>query len=145
MYVVSFDTRAVEAYETLAARAAAGDRIDLEVSALVDMAYPLAWIDAERSLTVLDRALALSSRERDPLRQARTRASCLVRRIWAGGWSRRDAEDCRKTLEVIRRSGDRETIALHPIDPTVSPGPLRRQRRGRCVRVTADTRCPTPT
>ena len=116
MYVVSFDTRAVEAYETLAARAAACDRIDLEVNALVDMAYPLAWIDAERSLAVLDRALVLSRQQGDPLRQARTRASCLVRRIWTGGWSRRDAEDCRKTLEMIRRSGDRETIALHLID-----------------------------
>ena len=54
--------------------------------------------------------------ERDPLLQARTRARCLVRRIWTGGWGSRDAEDCRKTLEVIRRSAGRERIALHLID-----------------------------
>ena len=43
MYVVSFDTLAVETYEALAARAAASGLIDLEVKALVDMAYPLSW------------------------------------------------------------------------------------------------------
>jgi len=116
MYVVSFDTLAVETYEALAARAAASGLIDLEVKALVDMAYPLSWIDAERSLAVVDRALRLSTQQRDPLRQARTRASCLVRRIWAGGWNARDTEDCRQAVEEIRRSGDRMLVAAHLID-----------------------------
>jgi hypothetical protein len=116
MYVVSFDTRAVQTYETLAARAAARGLIDLEVRALVDIAYPLSWIDAERSLAVVDRALRLSTQQRDPLQQARTRASGLVRRIWAGGWNARDAEDCREAVEQIRRSGDRYLLAAHLID-----------------------------
>jgi DNA-binding winged helix-turn-helix (wHTH) protein len=116
MYVVSFDTLAVETYEALAERAAASGLIDLEVKALVDMAYPLSWIDAKRSLAVLDRALRLSIQQRDPLRQARTRASCLVRHIWTGGWNARDAEDCRQAVEEIRRSGDRVLIAAHLID-----------------------------
>jgi hypothetical protein len=87
MYVVAFDALAVETYEALAARAAASGLIDLEVKALVNMAYLLSWIDAKRSLAVVDRALRLSTQQRDPLRQARTRASCLVRRLWAGGWN----------------------------------------------------------
>jgi DNA-binding winged helix-turn-helix (wHTH) protein len=116
MYVVSFDTLAVETYEALAARAAASGLIDLEVKALVDMAYPLSWIDAERSLAIVERALRLSTQQRDPLRQARTRASCLVRRIWAGGWNARDAEDCRQAVKEIRRSGDRMLVAAHLID-----------------------------
>ncbi len=116
LYVVSFDTRAVQTYETLAARAAARGLIDLEVRALVDIAYPLSWIDAERSLAVVDRALRLSTQQRDPLQQARTRASCLVRRIWAGGWNAGDAEDCRQAVEQIRRSGDRYLLAAHLID-----------------------------
>src|SRR5439155_9199343 len=41
MYVVAFDTRAVEAYETLAARAAACGLVSLEVKALVDIVYPV--------------------------------------------------------------------------------------------------------
>jgi DNA-binding winged helix-turn-helix (wHTH) protein len=116
MYVVAFDALAVETYEALAARAAASGLIDLEVKALVNMAYPLSWIDAKRSLAVVDRALRLSTQQRDPLRQARTRASCLVRRLWAGGWNARDAEDCRQAVEEIRRSGDRKLVATHLID-----------------------------
>jgi DNA-binding winged helix-turn-helix (wHTH) protein len=116
MYVVSFDTRAVETCDTFAERAAASGLIDLEVKALIDMAYPLSWIDADRSLAVVDRALRLSTQQRDPLQQARTRASCLVRRIWVGGWNARDAEDCRHAVEEIRRSGDRHLLAAHLID-----------------------------
>src|SRR5437867_4527115 len=48
MYVVSVDARAVETCYTLAARAAAYGLIDLEVKALIDMAYPLSWVDRER-------------------------------------------------------------------------------------------------
>jgi DNA-binding winged helix-turn-helix (wHTH) protein len=116
MYLVSFDTRAVETYETLAARAAASDLIDLEVRALVNMAYPVSWVDAERSLAVVDRALRLSTRQPDPLQQARTRVSCLVRRIWTGGWNARDAQDCREAIEQIRQSGHRHLLAAHLID-----------------------------
>ncbi len=116
MYLVSFDTRAVQTYETLAARAAASELIDVEVRALVSMAYPLSWIDAERSLAIVDRALRLSTRQRDPLQQARTRVSCLVRRIWTGGWNARDAQDCREAVEQIRQSGHRHLLAAYLID-----------------------------
>lgn len=116
MYVVSFDTRAVDTFEALAARAASRGFIDVEVKALIDMVYPLSWTDAERSLQVIDRALRLSAHQSDPLQRARTRASCLVRRIWAGGWNPQDAEDCRQALEEIRRSGDRLMVASHLIE-----------------------------
>ena len=79
--------RAVETYETLARRAATYGLIDLEVKALVDMAYPLSWQDAEESLAVVDQALRLSTSNTMATKQARTRASCLVRRIWACGWN----------------------------------------------------------
>jgi DNA-binding winged helix-turn-helix (wHTH) protein len=116
MYVVSFDTRAVDTFEALAARAASGGFIDVEVKALIDMVYPLSWTDAERSLQVIDRALRLGAQQSNPLQRARTRASCLVRRIWAGGWNSQDAEDCRQALEEIRRSGDRLMVASHLIE-----------------------------
>jgi CubicO group peptidase (beta-lactamase class C family) len=93
-----------------------GNQIDLEVNALVNMAYPLSWIGAERCLVVVDRALRLSTQQPNPLQRARTRASCLVRRIWAAGWNTRDAQDCREAVEEIRRSGDRILTAAHLID-----------------------------
>jgi DNA-binding winged helix-turn-helix (wHTH) protein len=116
MYVVSFDTRAVETSEALAARAASGGFIDVEVKALIDMVYPLSWTDAERSLHVIDRALRLGDQQSNPLQRARTRASCLVRRIWVGGWNPRDAEDCGRALAEIRRSGDRLMVASHLVE-----------------------------
>ncbi len=116
IYVVAFDARAVEMCETLAARAAAHGLIDLEIKALVDMVYPLSWIDAERCRAVVDRALRLSTQQRDPLQQARTRASCLVRRIWSGGWNAQDADACRQAVDEIRRHGDRLLVAAYLID-----------------------------
>jgi hypothetical protein len=115
-YLVSFDTRAVDTYEALAARAASYGLIDVEVKALICMVYPLSWIDAKRSLQVIDRALRLSAQQSNSLQRARARASCLVRRIWAAGWNPLDAEDCRQALEEIRHAGDRLMVASHLIE-----------------------------
>ncbi|MGA8596216.1 MAG: AAA family ATPase [Bryobacteraceae bacterium] len=116
IYLVSFDMRAVETGETLAARAAHYGLIDVEVQALIDMAYPLSWISSERCLKVLERALELSTRQKEPLMRARSRASCLVRRIWASGWNDRDADECRRAVAEIRKAGDRLVLASHLID-----------------------------
>ena len=116
MYLVSFDRRTLETYEALAARAAHYGLLAVEVRALIDMAYPLSWISAERSLEVLERALRLSAAQGDPLLRARTRASCFFWRIEAGGWNPRHAEECQKALAEIRRAGDRRVLALHLID-----------------------------
>ena len=81
MYVVSFDMRAIETYEALIACAARYGLIDVQVKALIDLAYPSSWVSTRRCLEALDRALQLSSSQKDPLMRARTRASCLVRRV----------------------------------------------------------------
>jgi DNA-binding winged helix-turn-helix (wHTH) protein/tetratricopeptide (TPR) repeat protein len=116
IYVVSFDERAPEVYEALAKRAADHGLIDVEVRALIDMAYPMSWISAPRCLKVLERALQLSDQQSDPLTRARTRASCFVRRVWVGGWNKQDAEECRNALAEIRQLGDRFVVASHLID-----------------------------
>jgi tetratricopeptide (TPR) repeat protein len=108
--------RVVETCEALAARAAYYGLIDMEVRALIDMAYPLSWISSEQCLKVLERALELNSRQKDPLMRARARASCLVRRIWAGGWNLPDADECRKSVAEIGQAGDRLLLASHLID-----------------------------
>jgi DNA-binding winged helix-turn-helix (wHTH) protein len=116
MYVVSFDMRAVDTYEALRARAVDYGLIDVEVRALIGMAYPLSYSSARQCLDLLERALRLSSAQRDSLTRARTRASCLVRRIWAGGWNADDVEECRKALVEIRRDGDRMVTAWHSME-----------------------------
>jgi tetratricopeptide (TPR) repeat protein len=97
-------------------RAAEHGLIDVEVRALVEMAYPLAWSSSERSLEVIDQALRLSERQRDPLMRARTRARCRVRRILVRGWDAEDAEACRAALADIGRLGTKEDVAWDTID-----------------------------
>src|SRR5260370_33489243 len=99
--------RVVETCEALAGRAAHYGLIDVEVGAVVDMAYPLSWISSERCLKVLEGALELGARQKEPLMRARTRARCLVRRICAGGWASADDDECRSVVAEIRQSGDR--------------------------------------
>jgi len=90
--------------------------IDVEVRALVEMAYPLAWSSSQRSLEVIDQALRLSERQRDPLMRARSRARCMVRRILVRGWDAEDAEACRAALADVRRLGSRAELAWETID-----------------------------
>jgi DNA-binding winged helix-turn-helix (wHTH) protein len=116
IYLVSFDMRVVETCEVLAARAADYGLIDVEIRALIEMVYPLSWVSAERSLEVIQRALELGKRQTDPLVRARTRASCLARRIWVGGWDAYDADECRRAIAEIRQGGDPHVLAWHLLD-----------------------------
>jgi tetratricopeptide (TPR) repeat protein len=56
----------------------------------------------------------LSAQQTDAVQRARTRARCLVRRIWVTGWNDRDAEDFHGALAEIR--GDREIVAEDLLD-----------------------------
>jgi len=117
IYFVSFDHRgALDTYQVASSRAAEHGLHELEVRALIEMAFPVAWISSEASLQVIERALRISAEHGDPLTQARTRASCLVRRVWARGWNAADVADFRAALAEIRRIGDRATLASHLID-----------------------------
>ena len=113
--VLGESIRAIETYEALAARAAHIGMIDLEVRALIDMAWPLSWISSQRSLEVLNRALRLSARLEDPLLRARMRARCFAWRLWQG-WNPRDAEEFRNAGAEIRTSDDRRILAPYLVD-----------------------------
>jgi hypothetical protein len=115
-YLATMDARVVDTLTTLREKAAEHGRVDVEVKALVDLAYPLAWSNSERSVEVIDRALRLSEAQRDPLGRARTRARCMVRRIMARGWDAGDAAESRRALAEIRRLGTKEDVAWHLVD-----------------------------
>ena len=106
--------RAIESYEALAARAAHDGLIDVEVRALLDMAWPISLISSERSLEVLERALRLSARQEDPHLQARTRARCFSQRL-CQRWNPQDVEEFRKACAEIVDSDDRSTLAPYLI------------------------------
>jgi DNA-binding winged helix-turn-helix (wHTH) protein/tetratricopeptide (TPR) repeat protein len=102
--------KAIKSYEALAAIAADGGLIDLEVRSVIDMAWPLSWSSSERSLEAVDRALRLSARQEDPQLRARTRARCFSERLWQR-WNSQDVEDFHNAFAEIVKSGNRQILA----------------------------------
>ena len=98
--MAAFDMRAIETYETLAARAADHGLIDVQVRALLDLSFLLAFPSAERCLEVVERALQLSAGQ-DPALRARTRTAYAYRRLSVSGWNAQDALEFRTGLAEI--------------------------------------------
>jgi len=109
------DIHAIETYEALAARAARDGQIDVEVRALIAMAYPLAWTSSQRSLEVLERAVRLNARQENPLLRTRARANCFALRLWQE-WNREDTEEFRNAFVEIRNRDDRRILAPYLAD-----------------------------
>jgi tetratricopeptide (TPR) repeat protein len=109
------DVHAIESYEALAARAAHDGLIDVEVSALLDMAWPLSWTGSERSLEALERALRLSARQEDPNLRARTRARCFAQRLWQR-WNRQDVEEFHNAFAEVIKADDRRMLVPYLVD-----------------------------
>jgi DNA-binding winged helix-turn-helix (wHTH) protein len=104
IYVVCFDTRAIQVYEAVVDRASRCGLVDVQVRALFAMALPLAWVSAGGYREALDRALQLSANQ-DPVARTRTRTTCLLWRLGAE-WNSQDAEECLTAYAAIRQTGD---------------------------------------
>jgi DNA-binding winged helix-turn-helix (wHTH) protein/tetratricopeptide (TPR) repeat protein len=96
----AFDMRAIETYETLAARAADYGLIDVQVRALLDLSLLLSFASTERCLELVQRALQLSA-EQDPAMRIRTRTACAFRRLSVSGWNAQDAHEIRVGLAEL--------------------------------------------
>ena len=116
IYVALLDgIHAIENYEALAARAAHHGLIDVEVRALVDMAWPLSWTSSELSLEALERALRLSARQEDPNLRARTRARCFAQRLWQR-WNSLDVEEFHHAIAEVLKADNRRTRVPYLVD-----------------------------
>jgi len=102
IYAGEFDTRAIERFQSVAARAARFNLVEAEARALIGLAFALSWISLDRCLEVLTSALLLADRQSSQLMRAHIRVTCLFFRIWAAGWNFHDAEECRTALNKIR-------------------------------------------
>jgi hypothetical protein len=96
-------------------RAARDGLIDVEVRALIDLAYPLAWTSSQRSLEVLERAVRLSARQENPLLRTRARANCFALRLWQEG-NYQDAVDFQNAFAKIVIANDRRILAPYLAD-----------------------------
>jgi DNA-binding winged helix-turn-helix (wHTH) protein/tetratricopeptide (TPR) repeat protein len=109
------DIHTIESYEALAARAAHDGLIDVEVRALIDMAWPLSWTSSERSLEALERALRLSAHQEDPNLRARTRARCFAQRLWQR-WNPQDVEEFHNAFAEVLKADNRRVLVPYLAD-----------------------------
>lgn len=116
IYLMSYDTRALKTYEALAAKAAHYGILDAQVRAIIQAAIPLSWIDSQRCLEALDRAVRLNAQQVEPVARASACLQCSYWRIWAGGWNEVDAGTCRTALSEMREGADRIVLAPVLID-----------------------------
>ena len=112
-YAASYDPRALETYAALGARAAHHGLIDVEVRALIGLAFPTSLTSSQRGLDLVDRALRLSARQEDPLMRANAHGLLLA---LVGRRNPRDAREFHSAFAEIRRAGDRRMLAPHLID-----------------------------
>jgi DNA-binding winged helix-turn-helix (wHTH) protein len=101
----AFDMRAIETYETLAARAADHGLIDTQARALLDLSYFSSLTSAERGLEAAQRAQRLSAGQ-GPAMRIRTRAICAFRRLSVSGWNTEDALEFRTGLAELHKGQD---------------------------------------
>jgi len=110
IYAISFDPRAVETYDALAARAAHYGLADVEVRALLDMSLPLANFGAtDQYIRAVERAgdaLAQVSKG-DTQKWTWLRALYLNRRLCAGKWHSGEMEECRNLVANLCEAGNR--------------------------------------
>jgi DNA-binding winged helix-turn-helix (wHTH) protein/tetratricopeptide (TPR) repeat protein len=111
IYVASFDTRAVETYETLAVRAARYGLPDVEVRALLEMAVPLARVSNDLYMRALDRARDALSRcgEGDTLERA-VRRVLLSAYTGEGKLDPDDMEEGKNLVAKLREAGNRPLL-----------------------------------
>jgi DNA-binding winged helix-turn-helix (wHTH) protein len=111
----TFDMRAIEDYETLAARAADYGLIDVQARALLDLSYFVSLTSAERCLEAAQRALRLSA-EQDPAMRTHTRAACAFRRLLVSGWNVQDAIEFQAGLPELGTSKGLPALASGLVD-----------------------------
>jgi DNA-binding winged helix-turn-helix (wHTH) protein/tetratricopeptide (TPR) repeat protein len=96
----TFDMRAIENYETLAARAADYGLIDVQARALLDLSYFVSLTSAERCLEAAQRAARVSAKQA-PAMRTYTRAACAFRRLLVSGWNAQDALEFQAGLKGL--------------------------------------------
>lgn len=111
IYVVMHDSRVRETFTRLIEKAAELGRTDVQVRALLSLAYVLSWSDRDGCVRVLDEALRLSASESNPSAQALTHLRVSVRRLWVAGWNAVDTRRCEQALQVLRASPDESATA----------------------------------
>jgi DNA-binding winged helix-turn-helix (wHTH) protein/tetratricopeptide (TPR) repeat protein len=116
IYVASFDSHCVEAYERLAETASDFGLAEVSAQALLNLATCISWDNAERCVQVAQRASGIIATLPDPLTRSRMQMSCDFWRVWAGGWNPDKADQVRQAFRSIRHRCSQTVLAPQLIE-----------------------------
>lgn len=116
IYMGAFDRRAAEAYDRLSKLARDLGRVDVEVRALLGLAYFTSTIDSARCLEIMSHALARSADVADPVQRARVRCSAHGWRNWILGWSPPDVAGFEAAIDDLGKLDDPLVFAAGQFD-----------------------------
>jgi DNA-binding winged helix-turn-helix (wHTH) protein len=114
IYASAFDPRSLEIFKNLVDRASLYDLPEVEFSALLDMAVPLAvFTGIDAYMRSVDRARDLLGppAQTDSLKRAVMRARCECYRACASKWAPGESERYWDLVAKVRESGDRRLLA----------------------------------
>lgn len=106
IYLGTYDPRAAEAFERLAAKARKLGRSEVETRALFGLGYVVSWTNRDGCIEILQEVLARSAGIADPLEQARLRCCAHTWLCWSQGWSAPDVAGFQESNNVIVAQGD---------------------------------------
>jgi DNA-binding winged helix-turn-helix (wHTH) protein len=102
-----------EAFEGLVATAREHGRQEAQARGLLYLASALFWVDRQRCLTAVDRALETCARVADELLVAHVRGYCGHWNLNLRGFEREHVRAGERALEVVEKSGDPKLRGLH--------------------------------
>jgi tetratricopeptide (TPR) repeat protein len=116
IYLGAFDKRARATYDRLYPLARELRRVDVEVRAVVGLAYVTSAIDSDRCLELMSQALARSADIVDPEQRERLRCSAHGWRSWILGWSAPDVAGFEAALAKLRAQATPLVLAAGEFD-----------------------------
>jgi DNA-binding winged helix-turn-helix (wHTH) protein/tetratricopeptide (TPR) repeat protein len=104
-----------EAYSAAASRADTAGLHTSQVQALICAMYPLGFINPDRGLAAIDRAVQMSLSVGEPLLLARTQMLAACGRLAFDKWSQKDAALCQSAYQTLRESGELQRDAYQQV------------------------------
>jgi len=105
----------VEAFEALVEMARAHGQGERQVRGLLYLASALFWVDHERCLAAVDRAVEASARVEDELLRAHALGYCGHWNLNLRGFARAHVLACERAVSAGRRAGDARILVLHVV------------------------------
>jgi len=105
----------VEAFEALVAKAREHGRLEPQVRGLLYLASALFWVDRERCLAAVERALEASQRVADELLRLHVLGYCAHWKLNLLGFERAHVEACEQAVAAGREAGDLRVLGLHVV------------------------------